>query len=201
MLCLLSLSTRFLCRRGLLFVVRSLFSVGPWGSVRGVRSVHRLGFWQSFDPIYTSLHTSLIVRHFPSVSSFGVFSRQGRGYVSKSELKRVKKKARTMYIDALYRGVGQKFSTTEITRARSSDTSRTTAKTKGKQRQAKTSKTKTNKGNGTRKRSTEPKTNKNQEITQARAQFPHTRSKTITNTKDLHRSSSLQNTIECCLRW
>jgi hypothetical protein len=48
-----------------------------------------------------------------------------------------------------------------------------------KQRQAKTGKTKTNKGNETRKKSTEPKTNKNQEITQARAQFPHTRSKTI----------------------
>jgi hypothetical protein len=70
-----------------------------------------------------------------------------------------------------------------------------------KQRQAKTGKTKTNKGNGTRKKSTEPKTNKNQEITQARAKFPHTRSKTIINTKDLHRSSSFQNTIECCLRW
>jgi hypothetical protein len=70
-----------------------------------------------------------------------------------------------------------------------------------KQRQPKTGNTKTNKGNGTKKKSTEPKTNKNQEITQARAKFPHTRSKTITNTKDLHRSSSFQNTIECCLRW
>jgi hypothetical protein len=38
--------------------------------------------------------------------------------------------------------------------------------------------------------STEPKTNKNQEITQARTQFPHTQSKTITNTKDPDRSSN-----------
>jgi hypothetical protein len=65
----------------------------------------------------------------------------------------VKKKAQTMYIDALYRGVGQNFSTPEIQRARSSDTSRTTAKPK-------TSKTKTKQGKRTRKKSTEPKTNK-----------------------------------------
>jgi hypothetical protein len=41
-----------------LFLVRSLFSVGPWGSVRRARSVYRLGFWLWFDPIYT-LHTHL----------------------------------------------------------------------------------------------------------------------------------------------
>jgi hypothetical protein len=57
----LSLSMGF----ALLFV---LFSV----SVRGVRSVelvqylYRLGFWLVFDPIYTSLHPSLIDRHLPS---------------------------------------------------------------------------------------------------------------------------------------
>jgi hypothetical protein len=67
LLCLLSLSARFLCRWGLLFPVRSLlFSVGLWGSVCGARSVYRLGFWLLFDPIYTSLHTSLIDRHLPS---------------------------------------------------------------------------------------------------------------------------------------
>jgi hypothetical protein len=59
------LFARFLCRWGLLFLVRSLFSVGPWGSVSGVRSVYRFGFWLSFDPIYTSLHPSLIDRHLP----------------------------------------------------------------------------------------------------------------------------------------
>jgi hypothetical protein len=50
----------------------SSFSVGPWGLVSGARSVYRLGFWQSFDPIYTSLHThhrSTTTSH-PSVSSF-----------------------------------------------------------------------------------------------------------------------------------
>jgi hypothetical protein len=52
-----------------LFLVRSLFSVGPWGSVRRARSVHRFVFWQWFDPIYT--HPSSIDRHLhPSVSSF-----------------------------------------------------------------------------------------------------------------------------------
>jgi hypothetical protein len=101
----------------------------------------------------------------------------------------------------LYRDVGKNLLHARNTEGRSSDTSRTTAKTKDKQRQAKTSKTKTNKGKGTRKKSTELKTNNNQEITQARTQFPHTRSKTITNTKDLDRSSTFQNTIKCCLRW
>jgi hypothetical protein len=90
----------------------------------------------------------------------------------------------------LYRDVGKNLLHTRNREGRSSDTNRTTAKTKDKQRQAKTSKTKTNKGKGTRKKSTEPKTNKNQEITQARTQFPHTRSKTITNTKDLDPSSN-----------
>jgi hypothetical protein len=49
---------------GVCSLVRSLFCVGPWGSVRGARSVYRLAFWLSFDPIYTSLHTSLLDRHF-----------------------------------------------------------------------------------------------------------------------------------------
>jgi hypothetical protein len=48
-----------------LFLVRSLFCVDPWGSVSRARSV---GIdwgsgWLLFDPIYTSLHTSLIDRH------------------------------------------------------------------------------------------------------------------------------------------
>jgi hypothetical protein len=37
-----------------------------WGSFSGVRSLDRLGFLLSFDPIYTSLHPSLIDRHLPS---------------------------------------------------------------------------------------------------------------------------------------
>jgi hypothetical protein len=123
-----------------------------------------------------------------------------RGYISKSEVKSVNccvENYSYVHRRLLYRDVGKTLLHARNAEGRSSDTSRTTAKAKT----SKTSKTKTNTGKGTRKKSTEPKTNKNQEITQACTQFPHTRSKTITNTKDLDRSSTFQNTIECCLRW
>jgi hypothetical protein len=77
LLCLLSCSLAFFVDGVCSLSCSFSFSVGPGGSVSGARSVYRLGFWLLFDPIYSrALHTSLIVRHFPSVSSFGVFSRQ-----------------------------------------------------------------------------------------------------------------------------
>jgi hypothetical protein len=62
LLCLLSCSLAFFVD-GVCSLVRSLSL-----SVRGVRSVGLVqyidwGFWLSFDPIYTSLHTSSIDRH------------------------------------------------------------------------------------------------------------------------------------------
>jgi hypothetical protein len=66
LLCLLSCSLAFFVD-GVCFLSCSFsFSVGPWGSISGARSVYRLGFWLSFDPIYSSLHTSSIDRHLPS---------------------------------------------------------------------------------------------------------------------------------------
>jgi hypothetical protein len=65
-----------------LFVLFSL-------SVRGVRSVGLVQYidWDSgCRSIQSTLHTSLIVRHFPSVSSFGVFSRHSGPFDSQGSI-------------------------------------------------------------------------------------------------------------------